>query len=449
MHGATDGFPVDPWIALAILVVSLCLSAFFSGAETALTTASRARMHALEKTGDARAGIVTRLLGMRERFISAMLLGNQLVNIAASAFATSVLVAAAGERGVIYATIIMTVLVVVFAEVLPKVLAINFPDRISLLIAPVVAFFVAIFGPVLSAVEALVRGILWLFGVKLGEQTSILSGREELKGAVDLLHSEGSVERADRDMFGGLLDLRDLTVSDVMIHRTKMRTINAGLPPVELVREVLASPYTRLPLWRERPDNIIGVLHAKDLLRALEASGGNAAGLKVSEIAFDAWFTPSTTSLPDQLQAFLKRKTHFALVVDEYGEVMGLVTLEDILEEIVGDIKDEHDIAVQGLRQLPDGSVQVDGAAPIRDLNRAMDWNLPDEEATTIAGLVIHEARAIPEAGQVFTFHGFRFEVARKTRNRITLLRITPTRPRAPRADGKAAHAASVGTRGA
>ena len=429
MHGAAaEGFPVDPWIALGVVALALCLSAFFAGAETALTAASRARMHALERAGDARAGIVNRLLNTRERFISAMLLGNQLVNIAASAFTTSLFVAVAGERGVIYATIIMTVLVVVFAEVLPKVLAINFPDAISLAIARIVAFFVAVFGPVLIAVEAFVRALLALFGVTLGERTSILSAREELKGAVDLLHSEGSVERSDRDMFGGLLDLKDLTVSDVMIHRTKMRTINADLPAGELVREVLASPYTRLPLWRERPDNIVGVLHAKDLLRALDAAGGAAADLKVSDIAFDAWFIPSTTSLIDQLHAFLKRKTHFALVVDEYGEVMGLVTLEDILEEIVGDIKDEHDLAVQGLRHLPDGSVQVDGAAPIRDLNRAMDWRLPDEEATTIAGLVIHEARAIPEAGQIFTFHGFRFEVTKKTRNRITSLRISPVR---------------------
>jgi len=231
-------------------------------------------------------------------------------------------------------------------------------------------------------------------------------------------------------MFGGLLDLRELEVSDVMVHRTKMRTIHAALPPEELVREVLASPYTRMPLWRERPDNIIGVLHAKDLLRALDAAGGDAKAIKISDIALDAWFVPDTTSLLDQLQAFLKRKTHFALVVDEYGEVMGLVTLEDILEVIVGDIKDEHDVAVQGVRPQPDGSVNIDGSVTIRDLNRVMDWTLPDEEATTIAGLVIHEARAIPEAGQVFTFHGFRFEVLRKNRNRLTALRIARIEPR-------------------
>ena len=290
------------------------------------------------------------------------------------------------------------------------------------------SFFVAVFGPVLIAVEGLVRTVLRVFGVRLGQNRSILSGHEELKSAVDLLHREGGVERSDRDMFGGLLDLRDLEVSDVMVHRTKMRAINAELPPEDLVREVIASPYTRLPLWRGQADNIVGVLHAKDLLRALERAGGDPKALKVDDVALDAWFVPSTTSLQDQLQAFLKRKTHFALVVDEYGEVMGLVTLEDILEEIVGDIKDEHDVTAPGVRVLGDGAVTVEGSVPIRDLNRVMDWALPDEEATTIAGLVIHEARAIPDTGQVFTFHGFRFEVLRKTRNRITALRVSPAK---------------------
>jgi Mg2+/Co2+ transporter CorB len=418
--------PVDLWGAGAIVILSLLFSAFFSGAETAFTGASRVRMHALEMSGNRNAVLVNRLLSSRERFIGAMLLGNQLVNIAASAFMTRVLVAMAGDRGVVYATAIMTVLIVVFAEAVPKTIAIQSPDAVSLAFARAVSLIVTIVSPVLAGIEALVGGLLRLCGFRIGMNKAILSGHQELKGAVDLLHKEGGVERSDRDMFGGLLDLKELEVSDVMIHRTKMRTISADLPPEELVREVLASPYTRLPLWRERPDNIIGVLHAKDLLRALDTVGGNAKAVKISEIALDAWFVPDMTSLQDQLQAFLKRKTHFALVVDEYGEVMGLVTLEDILEEIVGDIKDEHDVVVQGVRPQPDGSVNIDGSVPIRDLNRVMDWSLPDEEATTIAGLVIHEARAIPEAGQVFTFHGFRFQVLRKTRNRITALRISP-----------------------
>jgi Mg2+/Co2+ transporter CorB len=408
-----------------IVLASIFASAFFSGAETALTAASRARMHALEMDGDQSAKLVNRLIAMRSRLISAMLLGGQIVNIAASSFATSVLLVVAGDRGVVYATVIMTALVVIFAEVLPKTIAIAYPDRVSLLIAPVVSFFVMIFWPVVAAVETFVRSLLWLCGMRQSERQTTASGHEELRGAVDLLHREGGVERSERDMFGALLELGEIEVSDVMIHRTIMRTINADLAPRELVREVLASPYTRMPVWRGAPDNIIGVLHAKDLFRALAAAGGDSSRLDIEDIALDAWFIPDTTTLRDQLQAFLRRKTHFALVVDEYGVVMGLVTLEDIIEEIVGDIKDEHDVAVQGMRPQPDGSVIVEGSLTIRDLNRAMDWTLPDEEATTIAGLVIHEARAIPEPRQVFIFHGFRFEVLRKNRNRIAALRIS------------------------
>lgn len=426
MEGAIgEPLSINPWTAAAIVGACILVSAFFSGSETALTAASRPRMHALEKGGDSRAATVNRLLQSRDRFIGAMLLGNTLVNIASSAVATSLLVTIFGEKGAIYATFLMTALLLIFAEVMPKTIAINFPERMSLAVARPVSVAVAVFGPILFAVEAIVHGVLRAVGVKIGDGHAALGGHDELKSTVDYLHQEGGVARADRDMFGGLLDLKELSVSDVMVHRTKMIAVNADLPPRELVREVLSSPHTRLPLWRGEPENIIGVMHAKDLLRELE-SVGDPDKVNIDDIALDAWFVPETTTLVDQLQAFRKRKTHFALVVDEYGVVMALVTLEDILEEIVGDITDEHDIAAQGVRQTADGGVIVDGAVPVRDLNRIMDWRLPDEEATTIAGLVIHEARMIPEPGQTFTFHGFRFEVLRKTRNRITSLRVSP-----------------------
>ena len=426
MHGAGEAAPVDLWVAVLIVTFCIALSAFFSGSETAMTAASRVRMHGLERNGDKRAKLVNRLLSSRGRLIGAMLLGNTIVNIGASAFMTNVLTGLFGDAGVIYATILMTILLLIFAEVLPKTIGINFPDRMSLIVARPAAFFVYAMTPVMIAIDAVVGGVLRLIGLRAGEHGSVLTPQEELRSAVDLLHKEGSVERSHRDMFGGLLGLNELTVEDVMVHRTRMRTIDAGLPPAEIVRAVLASANTRLPLWRDQPENIVGVLHAKDLLRALAAAHGDASKLNIDEVALEPWFVPATSTLEDQLQSFLSRKTHFALVVDEYGSVMGLVTLEDILEEIVGDIRDEHDLAVQGLRALPDGSVTVDGAVPIRDLNRAMDWGLPDEEATTVAGLVIHEAQAIPEPGQVFSFHNFRFEILRKQRNRLTALKITP-----------------------
>ena len=421
------------WLAIITVFVLLLLSAFFAGSETALTASSRASMARLEKQGNKRAGIVNRLLEQRERLLGALLFGNNAVNIAASALATGVLLAWFGHAGVVYATVVMTIVVVVFSEVLPKTAAFNAPDRIALAVARPMYWFVKLFGPVLMAVEALVRWLLKQIGMTVGEDQEVLSAREELRGAVDLLHSEGDVETLDRDMFGGVLDLRDLVVSDVMIHRTGMITLNADDSSEDLVNAVIASPVTRLPLWRGNPENIVGILHVKDLLRALHAVDGDAAKVDIAALMTPPWFVPDMRPVSEQLKAFRRRKTQIALVVDEYGEVEGLVTLEDILEEIVGDITDEHDVAIPGVRRQPDGSANVDGAVPIRDLNRIMDWNLPDQEATTIAGLVIHEARSIPEVGQSFTFHGFRFRVLRRERNRITALRIQPL-PRKPAA---------------
>ncbi len=417
--------PVD-WFSILAIVICLLVSFVFAGSETALMAFSRARMLRLEKTGNRRAGIVNRLLEKRERLLGALLLGNNAVNIAASSLATGLFLVWFGDVGVIYATLVMTLLVVVFAEVLPKTIAFNDSDRIALMAARPIAFVVRLLGPVLTAIEALVRSILKLAGVRANAGGPVLSAREELRGAVDLLHKEGSVEKLDRDMFGGLLDLRDLTVSDVMIHRTEMITVNVDDPPQAVVEAVLAAPVTRVPLWRDSSENIIGVLHAKDLLRAIQTAGGDLAKVNIPSLGRPPWFVPEIRPLSEQLKAFRRRKMHFALAVDEYGEVMGLVTLEDILEEIVGDISDEHDISVSGCQPQTDGSVIADGAVPIRDLNRLMDWSLPDGEATTIAGLVIHEARAIPEPGQSFTFHGFRFRVLKKERNRITALHITP-----------------------
>lgn len=416
----------NDWLSLVVVLICLLLSAFFSGSETALTASSRASMARLEKHGNRRARIVNRLLESRERLLGALLLGNNAVNIAASALATGVLLTWFGNAGVVYATVAMTVLVVVFSEVLPKTAAINAPERIALAVARPMQLIVKLLGPVLMAIEALVRWLLQLVGMKLGADQAVLSAHEELRGAVDLFHREGDVETLDRDMFGGVLDLRELAVSDVMIHRTNMITIDADGSPEDIVNAVIASPVTRLPLWRGNPENIVGILHVKDLLRALHAVDGDAGKVDIASLLTPPWFVPDTRSVSEQLKAFRRRKTPFALVVDEYGEVEGLVTLEDILEEIVGDITDEHDVAMPGVRRQPDGSVNVDGAVPIRDLNRVMDWNLPDKEATTIAGLVIHEARSIPEVGQSFTFHGFRFRVLRRARNRITALRIQP-----------------------
>jgi Mg2+/Co2+ transporter CorB len=416
----------EDWVYLAIILVCLVGSFFFSGSETALTAFSRARMLRMEKTGNKRAARVNRLIEKRERMIGAILTGNNVANIFASALTTGLLLSWFGDIGVYYATAIMTALTVVFTEVLPKTLAINTPDRIALFVARPISIVVRLLGPMLVGIEAVVRGILRIFGVRIGADQAFLSAHEELRGAVDLLHRAGSVEKLDRDMFGGLLDLRELTVGDVMIHRIDVIMANAGDPPEKILNDVLSRPVTRLPLWQDTPENIVGILHVQDLFRAIYAAGNDVSKVDVMTLARPAWFVPETRPLSEQLKAFRRRKSPFAVVVDEYGEMMGILTIEDIVEEIVGDITDERDVQVPGVRLQPDGSVNLDGAVPIRDLNRVMDWSLPDEHATTIAGLVIHEARSIPEPGQSFTFHGFRFQVLRKERNRITALRITP-----------------------
>lgn len=411
----------------------LIISACFSGSETALTAASRARMHALEEDGNARAKLVNRLLASRERLIGALLLGNNLVNIAASALATSLFLSVLGEAGVAYATFVMTALVVVFAEVMPKTYAILNADKMALAVAPALKVLVAVLAPVTAALQFVVRHTFSLFGSKIDADTDVLSAHEEIRGAIELHHKEGGVVKGDRDMLGGVLDLRDLDVSDIMVHRTKMVAIDADLPPEQIIDQALQSSHTRLPLWKGEREEIVGVLHARTLLQALRDAQGDVSKIDVMTLAAPPWFVPDTTTLKAQLAAFLKRKAHFAIVVDEYGEVEGLLTLEDIIEEIVGDITDETDVAATDAQPQADGSLIVEGLVPIRDVNRLMDWDLPDEEATTVAGLVIHEAQTIPNAGQTFNFHGFRFEIIRRHRNRITRLRVVPLRgPRTP-----------------
>ncbi|HYD87691.1 MAG TPA: HlyC/CorC family transporter [Vitreimonas sp.] len=410
-------------IAAAVIAALLALNAFFSAAETALTGASRARMATLEREGDHAARRVNKLNEDRERMIGAVLLGANVVTIAASAIASTIFSGLYGDLGPLISTLVLTPLLLIFGEVGPKTYAITAADQIARAISLPVQWMVRVLAPITGAVQWIVNRGLRLIGVRVDENIDVLSqARAEIAGAVELHAEEGGVEAEQRHRLLGALDLSELEVADVMIHRKSIRSMDIDLPPREIIAQAMSSPHTRTPLYQEEPDNIVGVLHARDLLRAISEHGRDA--FDVREVMRTPWFTPMTTSAEDQLAEFLRRREHFALVVDEYGALMGLVTLEDILEEIVGDIKDEHDIAVQGVRPQPDGSVNVDGAVPIRDLNRVMNWDLPDEEAVTIAGLVIHEAQAIPEPGQRFAFHGYRFQVLRRQRNQLTALRV-------------------------
>ncbi len=427
---------------VAAILLLLFMSALFSCAETAITAASRPRLHALERKGNRRAALVNRMRARMEPVIGAILLGNNLVNILGSALATGVMIAAFGERGVAYAAVGMTVLVVMFGEVLPKTYAINNADRTALALAPALQVTVLAFAPITRVVQLVVRGLLRLLGARATAVLGSESTEQELRGAIDLHAGRaGDVREAGR-MLHSILDLRDVAVSDIMVHRRNVVAIDIDQPPGKLVEEVLASSYTRIPLWRGDPDNVVGVLHVKALLRAVQANRGSVEGLDIPSLAAPPWFIPDTTSLLGQLQAFRDRREHFALVVDEYGALMGIVTLEDILEEIVGDIADKLDAKVAGVKPEAGGSYVVNGTVTIRDLNREFDWRLPDEEASTVAGLVLHEARRIPDKGQVFVFHGMRFEILERQRNQIKALRVTPL---VPHAGGRAGETGAEG----
>lgn len=416
-------------LTLLAIIVLLALSAFFNGSETALTAASKARMHALVGEGNRRAGLVNRILASPEKMIGSVLLGNTLVDVLAAALAANLATALVGEVGVIYATMVMTMLIVIFSAVLPKTYALAEPEKVALGVSPFMRAVIWLLAPFNMALQIVVRALLRLTPSLKDDKANILAAREEIRGTIELQQKEGTVQRGDAEMLGGVLDLHELSVADIMVHRTKMTTVNILDPVAAVVSQVLESQFTRVPLWRDTPENIVGILHAKDLLAALSKNGFDAAALDIAAIAQPPWFVPDTTGVKEQLNAFLRRKLQMALVVDEYGEVQGLITLEDILEEIVGQIADEHDTADTMIRPQVDGSVNVDGTCTIRDINRQMGWELPDDEATTVAGLVIHEAQTIPEPGQAFTFHNYRFEILRKSRNKLTSLRIRPLDP--------------------
>ncbi len=426
-------------LQILIAVFLLAANAFYVAAEFALVRSRGFRIRAMVEQQRFGARLLSQVMTNIEAYLACCQLGITMASLGlgwvgeptVAALLTPVLAPLGFSESALHLTafvtgfLVFSSLHIVIGEQVPKTLAIRQPEPVSQWIVYPLYVSYVLFYPLNWLLNAASRGILRLIGVQEASEHEILTSAE-IEGLVGQSAEYGTIESGEAEYLQNVFRFGDLAVSDVMVHRTSMVMANADLPSDELIREVLASEYTRIPLWREKPENIVGVLHAKDLLRAIREADGDTSKVDVAGISRSPWFVPDMRSISEQLKAFRRRKTHFALVVDEYGEVQGLVTLEDILEEIVGDISDEHDVEVAGVRPQSDGSVIVEGSVPIRDLNRAMEWRLPDEEATTVAGLVIHEARSIPERGQNFTFHGFRFRVLRRERNRITLLRIQP-----------------------
>ena len=411
-------------ILIVVIVLLLLASSFFSGSETALTAASEARMRALAKRGDKNATTVEKLLLRKDRLISSLLIGNNLVNVVGTSLATSIAIALLGESGVVVASLMMTFILVIFAEVMPKTYAVNNADRFALAVSKVVNVIVILLTPLSWGLERITQPITKRNGNDEDDREEELRGMIQLHGA-DATDAEAREQSA---MLSSVLDLGEVTVDEVMTHRGSVEMIDAESAPEDALRQVMESPFTRHPVYSGKPENIVGVLHVKALLRGLDKAAedtlNGAKNINIAETATAPYFVPETTLLIDQLQAFRNRREHFAIVVDEYGDFRGIITLEDILEEIVGEIDDEHDITIPGLLPQDDGSWIVEGQVTIRDLNRALNWELPDDDAATIAGLILNETRTIPVPGQEFRFHETRFRVLRRDRNKIERIRI-------------------------
>ena len=413
---------------LIILFISilllLILSGFFSGSETALTASTRSRLTGLSNKGHKNAKTAIELLNKKESLIGAILLGNNLVNILASALATSLSIKIFGDPGVAYAVIIMTALIVIFAEILPKTYALTNSEKLALTVSPIFRPIVYLLWPVTWMMEKIVFFILSIFKIKLEKNMRVLSVEDEIRGTLDLHHKEGRLYKSDKDMVTGVLDLAEVTVEDVMVHRSNMFTVNIDDDPKKILNSVINSSFTRIPVWQNNDENIIGIIHSKHLLKIM-SQNRDITRLDMMQSLIKPLFIPETTSLKEQLKMHLNTKKKLAIVVDEYGVLMGMISLEDIMEEIVGDITDEIDEGLTTVVKNEDGTLTINGGTEIRDINRIYNWDLPEEEANTLSGLIIHESRSFPSEGQVFNYYGFIFEILEVKDNLIHKIKVS------------------------
>lgn len=410
---------LSPFILVFVLIA---ISAFFSGAETGLFSVTRAKIHKLKMQGNHKAIVLSKLREDKERLISTILFGNNVVNIAASAIATSLAIQYFGKHGVVLSTVMMTMIVLVFAEVLPKTYAVRHAEQVALFVAPIFVLINKIFSPFAMSIHLVVNRIINGFSNAPRED---MTGTEVLRGTVELYHEEGGVLKEDKDMLSGILDLENIEIEEIMIHRSDMVSINIEEPVEKIVEMVVNSSHSRIPIWKDSPDHILGIIYAKDILRAIQKNPGDLASLDIKSLLHKPWFVPETTTLKNQLKAFRENQRHFALVVDEYSSITGVITLEDIIEEIVGDIEDEYDKPNRKrIIKCKNGAYNVDGDVSIRDLNKELEWNLPDEDATTIAGLVLAEAQRIPDVGDIFEIEEAMFKVLKKEGTQLTRIQV-------------------------
>lgn len=405
-----------------IISIMICLSALLAATETAITASSPGKIHKLKVEGNRRAELVLKVLKTKEKVIGSLLIGNSLINTICTTIATSLFIDLLGDNGTVVASAVMAFVIIVFAEVVPKAIAVVKAEQLALFASPTIIFFLKLLKPVNAFLEVVIKIFCFIFRINLNQT---VSGTDEVRGVIEHYHQEGNVYKSDRDMLGGILDIRNMTVSEIMTHRSNIIAINIDLSTEEIVRSALvSSPHTRIPLWKENPDNIIGILHMRDLLRALYEKDNDPKRINIKEVISLPWFISDNALVTQQLHAFRERKSHFACVVDEYGDLQGIITLEDILEEIVGPITDEHDKPLNTIIQKSENEFIINGSETIRDVNRELNWNLPDEDANTIAGLIIHKMERIPNQGETVNMYNLEITISKKIANRIDCVRV-------------------------
>ena len=408
-------------ITIFCIVAAIMMSSFFSCAESAMTGASEAYMADLEKNEhDKRAGLMLKILSDRSRAVITTLIGNNVCNTLGTALSTNLLVNSFGPEGVAYATLIMTFVLLIYGDMLPKSYAVENANKTALTFAPIIRFCIWLFTPMVYVLQKIVAFSFKLFGIKERESGSI--DIAEIRGAIDLYN--GTEIKQEKEMLKGIFDLSEICVYDVMNHRKDIYSIDIDLPIEDIIQKVENSRFSRIPVYQDKPENIVGIIMMKNFLKTCLQNKDHLDKLKVKDLLMEPWFIPETTTLLQQLQEFQKRREHFALVVDEYGTLEGVVTLEDILEEIVGNIEDEIDSHNGGVNKGGDGFYLVDGQTPIRDLNRKFNWDLSDENFVTIAGYLLDMTESIPQEGQRFVFDGFEFVIVKRVRNQLQKVKI-------------------------
>lgn len=407
---------------LLFVLLLVAASGYLAAIETALTAASPGRMQKLKSEGNMKAIAVLKLFRIKEQVISSLLIANSFINTLSTTIATTVMIGLYGEeKGTILSSSIMAVIIIVFAEVVPKAVALVKADNIILGTTGFIDKCMRFLRPVNYALNIVITIFFKVFRIRSGE---VMSGTEEVRGMIEHNMEEGKVFKSDRDMLGGVLDMGNITVAEIMVHRSNVITIDADLDLESITAKALSSNHTRIPLWRGNKDNIVGILHIRDLIRALYNNNFDYSKITISDFISDAWFVPENALVIDQLQAFKKKRSHFALVIDEYGELCGIITLEDILEEIVGQIYDEHDNQSNMMIKTSDNGYMIDGATSIRDVNRELNLNLPYEHANTIAGLIIHQINKLPKQGEVFELFNLRITIYKRVAARLTMLMV-------------------------